>query len=330
MHRKKLLPIVVAILVAAVVFIPGCDELITEVTEVTIAGHPTADFGVDVDSGCVPLTVTFVDLSNGPRTKWTWDFGDGDSSSDTAPTHLYDSAGMYTVSLKIEHEPTNGEDTEIKTRFIIAGQSIADFTASADSGCPGLEVTFTPIDYGGISYWRWDFGDGAPFSNDSVAVHTYDTVGEYSVTLSVDGACGQTILTDTNMIKITECPSVMFVADTVSGCKPLTVTFYDSTDPGEQGITAWLWDFGNDSTSTQQNPTVTYPDAGLYTVKLTVTSTGGVATDSIVDYITVYDSTQAIFLALSPVTRCISQYQQFQVKFEDSSIGDITNWTWDF
>ncbi|HUV31070.1 MAG TPA: PKD domain-containing protein [Acidobacteriota bacterium] len=330
MTRRSLLPIFLCVVVTVALTVPGCDELVTEVTEVTIAGHPTAEFGVDIDSGCVPLTVTFQDLSDGPRTGWLWDFGDSTTSTDTNPVHTYDSAGVYTVMLTLEHEPTEGEDTEIKKRFIIAGQSIADFVPSVDSGCPGLEVTFTPVQYGGITAWDWDFGDGES-SNDSVPVHVYDTVGQYSVTLTVDGACGQTILTDSNLIQITDCPVVQFAADPVSGCRPLIVAFYDSSEAGQDhAITGRSWSFGDGGTSTDQNPVWTYEDSGTYTVTLEVTSTGGVSIDSMVDLITVYDSTQAAFSAASPTAGCISDFQQFVVKFQDESVGGITSWTWDF
>ena len=133
--------------------LPGCDTLVTEITEITTAGHPTAEFGLDtnsVDSGCVPLTVTFIDKSSGPHNEWSWYFGDGDSSNDTNPTHTYDSAGTYTVTLfirnyeGIDEEP--GVDNEVKNRFIIVGTTINSFTASPTVGCQGMEVTFAPIE----------------------------------------------------------------------------------------------------------------------------------------------------------------------------------------
>ena len=61
-----------------------------------------------------------------------------------------------------------------------------------------------------------------------------------------------------------------FTADTTNGETPLTVSFTDLSAAENTTITGWLWDFGDDSTSTEQNPTHVYETAGVYTVSLTV------------------------------------------------------------
>ena len=75
-----------------------------------------------------------------------------------------------------------------------------------------------------------------------------------------------------------------FTATPTTGLYPLTVVF---TDTSEGTITSWLWNFGDGSSSTTQNPSHTYASAGTYTVSLKVTGTGGEDTKSRSGYIKV-------------------------------------------
>jgi uncharacterized protein (TIGR02145 family) len=75
-----------------------------------------------------------------------------------------------------------------------------------------------------------------------------------------------------------------FLANQTSGEAPLTVNFTDLTTDNP---TSWQWDFGDDGTSTQQNPTHTYNNEGTYTVSLTVTNSYGSDTEEKTDFITV-------------------------------------------
>ncbi|MCP4684763.1 MAG: PKD domain-containing protein [bacterium] len=339
MIRTKVIAGIIAAVGLLALIVPGCDELITEVNEKIIAGHPEADFSIGgdgKDSACVPFEVQFLDQSIGPISSWKWYFGDGDSSSDTNPVHEYDSDGVYNVILKVEHEPTEGEDTEEKKRYIIAGTAFTDFVSDTNQACLGSAVTFQPLQYGGVTSWSWDFdGDGIVDNTlDSTPTHVYDTIGLYTVTLTVDHAnCGGKTLTKTDMINITACPTVVIHTEQpLAGCNPFTVQFYDSStfDATEIALTDWEWDFGDNTKSYEQDPLHEYDVNGLYTVKLTVGSTGGSSTDSIVDMILVSDSAIASFVSLSPDTGCYTGFQDFAVAFSDSSIGDITSWQWDF
>jgi PKD repeat protein len=75
-----------------------------------------AGFTADLTSGPVPLTVNFTDQSTGDITSWSWDFGDGATSTEQNPSHTYTDAGTYTVSLAVTGPC--GSDTEVKANFI--------------------------------------------------------------------------------------------------------------------------------------------------------------------------------------------------------------------
>ena len=91
-------------------------------------------------------------------------------------------------------------------------------------------------------------------------------------------------------------PAISFSADETSGAAPLTVNFTATNTGGP--VDAWLWDFGDNETSTEQNPTHTYSRDGIYTVTLTATGPGGSDTQTEDNYISVGEPT--ITVSISP------------------------------
>ena len=133
-----------------------------------------------------------------------------------------------------------------------------------------------------------------------------------------------TLLVLSSFVAISQ-PSANFSASPVSGCAPLAVTFADQSTGG---ATSWQWDLGNGTLSTQQNPTTTYFNSGLYTISLTVSNASGSNTFTRSQYIKVDDKPTVDFLA-SNTSGCFP----LRVNFTDLSSGGsaaITNWDWDF
>ncbi|UCG88703.1 MAG: PKD domain-containing protein, partial [Gemmatimonadota bacterium] len=78
---------------------------------------PTAGFSATPTTGIVPLTASFTDLSDGDPISWLWHLGDGSTSVEQNPSHEYEKAGSYTVSLTATN--AGGSDTETKTHYIV-------------------------------------------------------------------------------------------------------------------------------------------------------------------------------------------------------------------
>jgi PGF-pre-PGF domain-containing protein/uncharacterized repeat protein (TIGR01451 family) len=95
-------------------------ESIITVTEAPVL--PVANFSSNVTSGFVPLSVQFTDSSEN-ATAWNWDFGDGNSSADQNPLHIFSTAGTYTVNLTVSN--VNGTDS--KTTDITVSDYIYDY-----------------------------------------------------------------------------------------------------------------------------------------------------------------------------------------------------------
>ena len=84
---------------------------------------PTANFTGTPTSGCTaPLLVQFNDLSNGSPGSWSWNFGDGGTSTQQNPQHNYTSTGLYTVTLIVTN--ANGSDTLVRNNYIEVAQGV--------------------------------------------------------------------------------------------------------------------------------------------------------------------------------------------------------------
>jgi PKD repeat protein/C1A family cysteine protease len=148
------------------------------------------DFSADDANTCIDdRQVSFTNLSGDMPTYYLWDFGDGDTSEDENPNHTFPSViGSYTVTLTAWGP--GGVDDEVKTNYIsVQPLTTADFSASLESVCPEESLSFTNLSEGSNLSYDWNFGDGE-HSNQVSPQHTYSNPGDYTVTLTVTGACG--------------------------------------------------------------------------------------------------------------------------------------------
>jgi uncharacterized protein (TIGR02145 family) len=290
---------------------------------------PVADFTATPTSGTAPLTVNFTDQSTNNPTSWAWDFGDGNTSTQQNPQHTYQDAGSYTVQLTVSN--SFGSDTETKTDYIQGNQTgyapVAAFTANPTSGTAPLTVNFTDQSTNNPTSWAWDLGDGNT-STEQNPQHTYQDAGSYTVQLTVSNSFGSDTETKTDYIQVNQtgyAPVAAFIANPTSGTAPLTVNF---TDQSTNDPTGWLWDFGDGSTSTQQNPQHIYQDAGSYTVQMTASNSFGSDTETKTDYIQVNQTGSAPVAAFtgSPT----SGTAPLTVNFTDQSTNNPTSWQWNF
>lgn len=108
---------------------PNGSDARTAVNHILVGG-PQADFAADTTSGPAPLAVSFTDLSTGLPNQWSWIFGDGGTSTEQHPTHVYTNPGSYTVSLGITAPA--GSDIETRIGFIEVLSAPGDFDLDGD------------------------------------------------------------------------------------------------------------------------------------------------------------------------------------------------------
>lgn len=242
---------------------------------------PIANFEVDNSSGAFPFATTFTDLSTRSPESWSWDFGDGWSSTIQNITHTFETTGFYTVTLVVGNE--YGTDTLVMDSLI----HVKDVTIVCDttSGYAPLIVNFNGVcNYPNISAWTWYFGDGET-SNEQNPSHTYMTEDSFhNVTLSV--FAGGELYTDVIMIHVlTDLAEVNFTADVTDGWVTQTVEFTSYTNITDP--TYYQWSFGDGFTSAEVNPVHEYINIGTYTVVLQVFNSNGVKTETKEDYISI-------------------------------------------
>ena len=287
---------------------------------------PVAGFSALPTTGPATLAVAFTDSSTGRITDWSWDFGDGGTSTDQNPSHDYTTNGTYTVALTVTGP--GGDNTATQVGYINV-TPLAQFSGTPTSGDAPLTVTFTNASTGtdGSTTYAWDFGDGGTSALQNPPPYTYTGAGNFTVSLTATGPGGPNTNTKPNYISTSLPPPPVagFSGTPLTGEAPLTVTF---TDESTGVISGWSWDFGDGGTSPDQNPDpYTYTAVGTYTVSLTVTGPGGDNTASITDYIDVVCPPAPLADFLVTET---SGPVPLTTSFVDASTGYVTEWLYDF
>ena len=267
-----------------------------ESQEVIVDSRAKADFTPSTMFGPAPLTVVFKDKSTYPET-WSWDFGDGNTSIERNPTHIYQSDENYTVSLTITGLYLNDTPDPATCVIKVDSDPYAYFTATPTEGPKGTVVKFNSCASLNAERWEWNFGDPTNSTTDNLNIsdkenpeHKYIADGTYTVTLKVYNKAGKESDPETAVITIESDPIADFEAKPLSGRSPLKVQFIDKSTYAKDRS----WSFGDGKTSTKQSPVHEYINQGSVNLKRTVslTVTGiypGTSpdTETKTDYITV-------------------------------------------
>jgi PKD repeat protein len=239
---------------------------------------PVADFQGSPTSGDTPLTVNFIDLSSGEPTSWSWNFGDGGTSTLQDPSYTYNMAGTYTVTLTA----TNGvgSDAETKTDYIDVSEPappVADFQGSPTSGDAPLIVNFTDWSSGEPTSWSWDFGNGGTSTAQNPS-NTYDTPGTYTVILIATNTYGSDPATKVDYITVNE-PNAGINVGSIdpdimqAGSAPMIVTITGSGFEFGADVT---FENGSGPTPTASNVVVIDVDEdGVLDITATITAKNG-------------------------------------------------------
>jgi len=240
----------------------NCSKIYSKTSFIQMYARPVTGFtSVNNNSCSYPVSVAFNNTTTG-ATSYQWNFGDGNGSTQTNPTHNYTVPGSYTVSL-ISTNASGCKDTLIAPVFVNIGVLNPSFTKSNTTICTNNPISFTNTSTPGTGISFWNFGDGGTGTGTSVT-HTYTTPGTYNATLIVDyNGCIDSV---SQPITVVQSPSPSFTAASTTGCNvPFNVSFSNTTTGS---VTGFLWLFGDGGTSTATNPTHTYTSLGNFTVRL--------------------------------------------------------------
>jgi gliding motility-associated-like protein len=262
----------------------GCNEAAVKIA-MNFAGlsagiQTIADGKINDTSGCLPLTVQFIDTASVAK-KYIWIYNDGtaiDTTTSTLVSHTFNSPGIFRVMLIAEDSSKcNIRDTVYKNIHVSTNRATLDFNFQKIGACDQFNYQFTNTSFDVLGIFSpkafvWNYGDNSP--NDTLDLnspntHTFPSAGSYTVNLCV---------VDTFVCNAPDCVSkTIRVASNVKaqistpakGCVPYAAVIGNTS----LGGTNFTWDFGDPAsgalnTSTDVSPIHIYNDTGTFTIKL--------------------------------------------------------------
>jgi PKD repeat protein len=310
----------------------GCSATITDTLDILPA--PPVDFTTQYrcENNPVQFYPDTTVMSIGSIQSWLWDFGDGITSTQQQPSHVYVVSGAIQVTLTVVD--TSGCSNSITKTVLIVPEPLVNFNYSSPT-CYQSPTLFTDLSSAPMGYivkWEWDFGDGTDTTILFPAIpdvsHTFPNYASFNVTVTVttNDSCTNSI---TKVVTVIPNPLANFSFQT--HCLGAPVSFTDQSQSGGGGsIIDWQWNFGDptsgaDNFSTVQNPTHTYLSAGTYSVSLIVTSSTGCADTDTID-IVIYASPIVDFTS---VAGCVNDTTQFTCS-PPVIPGATTSYLWQF
>ncbi|MBA3675678.1 MAG: PKD domain-containing protein, partial [Chitinophagaceae bacterium] len=278
----------------------GCIDTASQ--SITVLPPPVADFTFS-SPYCETRDIIFSDnstASSGTITTWTWNFDDGSPvviKKTSAPfPHIFTIAKTYNVTLTVT--TTEGCSSAVFIKPItIHPLPVPDFSMSKTC-LPNANAQF--IDLSTIAdgtqnqfTYLWNFGDpNSSTSNNTSTLknptHLYSALGPYNVSLQVtsNNGCAMEIIKTYNDIHPQ--PKANFTFSPASVCLGAPINFTDQSNGLDGSIQQYQWNFGDNTTSSQQNPSHTFNTAGTYNVKLFINNSQGCNSDTATKSVIVY------------------------------------------
>ncbi len=215
----------------------GC--LDSETQTISIYETPVAAF--TPTNFCQNSAAVFTDQSthfpNDPIINWSWDFGDGSTSTLQNPVNTYLDSIQYPIELIVS--TAHCSDT-LQDSLRVPPQPSAAFSMSDSAGCPALEVLFSDQSQGADTYF-WQFGDGNTSSQSDPTYFfdnptTTDTTYDVSLIVGTTFGCFDTAYQSVKVFGVSE---ASFTSNATPNCGPISVNFTDASN----AATNWTWDF---------------------------------------------------------------------------------------
>ena len=304
----------------------GCQDSVSN----TVVIHPMPEPNFTFNNQCDGDDVTFVNttvVTTG--TQYTWDFGNGNSTTSENPVYRYLTPGSYNVTLTAN--TANGcKETSPSKQVIIHPRVNARF--ATNDVCDNDTMSFVNGSFlsGGTVNYGWRFGDGSPVVVSNNAKHLYDTFGVYTVTMfaATDQGCIDSVK---EVVEVFATPIAQH--DVVSTCEDEFSTFTNNTIIAPGYGVSYQWDFGNGFTSNLKDPKHQYTKIGNYTSELIAVTRDGCADTSTQNH-NIWPVPEAEFKMFGSTSTEVSEVCLLEtVNFGELSTiatGKIIDWTWNF
>ncbi|MCB9446949.1 MAG: PKD domain-containing protein [Flavobacteriales bacterium] len=275
--------------------INGCVARDTVVVDSIIGKAPFTLFSST--QTCENQSTSFSDLSSvSPPDAiniWQWDFGDGSTSTNINPNHMYADTGWHHISL---HVVTNtGCTGDYLDSVLVYPNPLAHFQSLFACENGPTQFHDQSQNYRGddpVTGWEWSFGDGnTGTGSDPVHVYGLDSIFSVQLIATTNANCK-----DTTYGKVTVRPSPEAAFEHSEVCDGEIIQFADiSIIPFPWTSTGRTWTFGDGKPgSTNASPVYLYDQAGEYEVTLIVTANSG-CTDTLRENVVIHELPTAYF-----------------------------------
>ncbi len=295
----------------------GCLDSLTIDSAVVVQG-PIPSFTVSSELGCTPFPVSFNNLTTG-AVSCEWHFGDGTLDSLFSPTHVYTTAGNYSVTMYAFDNYGCSANYSYPLPIVIGTSPESSFLVDVTNGCAPLTVTmFDALTIADSIVY--DMGDGTVISGSS-PVYTYSTPGAYIITMIAynDEGCSDTLVFSDTIHVFTQ-PHAEFAVDVMEGCSPVIVNFTNNSSGLSNS--SFIWDFDDGNSVSSFNAAHTYSNPDIYTITLTVTNSNGCTDDTVmVDLIEVYDELPPPITNMFRVS--VNNSSEVELNWQQTNVNDL-------
>jgi gliding motility-associated-like protein len=307
----------------------GCTD--TADARITIQPKPQPNFTTNINTGCVPLTLSINNTSTFANI-FKWYINNNLVSTDSLPLAqtLTIPSSNYIIKLVADHRLGCGIDSILKPITTFSKPQAA-IRISNRSSCTGiLNVQFNDLSYvvgSTVNNWNWQFGNGANSASQNPN-YTYTIPGQYIANLVVTDARG--CVSDTAFVTLKNFgkPTSRFNVNNVCLNAPVAPINLSSLGFGSTAFTQYQWDFGDGTITTGFAPTHVYKVEGNYVIRLITTSDSSCVADTAVFPIRVIGKPKANFRVTN---NCINVgvrfFDQSLIGFADNAIG---SYSWNF
>ena len=297
----------------------GCRD--TAIGSVTI--HPIPMAAISSQDGCLNSTTQFTDnstVNSGNITGWNWNFGDNTTSTTSAPTHTFAMPGTYPVTLDIVTNNGCVASAAIAVN-IFPNPEAAFSTGNVCFGSPSQFVNQSGV-IGGIAFTsNWNFSDGSTSTDENPSI-IFQQAGQQQATLTITSIHGCTAQMN-GPVTVYNTPLARFATN--DNCEGGLTAFTNLSTSQDGNIVAWMWNFGDGTTSTESDPDHQYATDGQFTVTLETTTEFG-CIDTTETPVTIFNQPEPLIQAINA---CAGTPIQFTASTAVSTNGINFSWNMD-
>ena len=256
-------PVNVNYVITATALASGCVGSATTAT-VTVNPLPMASFSFADEVLCDSVAVE-VAVNAAAETLLEWDFGGGESLSESPLFIQFDSSGVYAVSL-IATDPATGCIRLASESVEVFTSPDAEFTWSATESCGPSEVFFSALNADSSMSFVWDFGDGTSSTQAFLTSNQYAVGDCYDLSLTLTSAegCAAEVAVEDGFCAHPQPQASFYPSPGTTTLLEPDVTFVNQSTSATQ----YAWDFGDGTISYDEFPIHTYAQSGEYMVSL--------------------------------------------------------------